>query len=113
MSEMEDFYNDCEETSGTIEESLAKTINSSLWSKISDSKFKELKAKYKRPDNCPNLMIPSVNEEVWSEKHPRINSIRSRDLKLQKILGYMIKGMIPIIETTNNILKAALKKRDI
>ena len=110
MSEMEDFYNDCEETSGAIEESLAKTINSSLRSKISDSKFKELKAKYKRPDNCPNLMIPSVNEEVWTEKHPRINSIRSRDLKLQKIMGYMIKGMIPIIETTNNILKAALKK---
>ena len=55
-------------------------------------------------------MIPPVNEEVWAEKHPKINAIRSRDLKLQKILGYMIKGMTPIIETTNEILKVAIKK---
>lgn len=55
-------------------------------------------------------MIPSVNEEVWMEKHPRINAMRSRDLKLQKIIGYIIKGMIPLRETANNILKAALKK---
>jgi hypothetical protein len=36
--------------------------------------------------------------------------VQSRDLKLQKILGYMIKGMTPIIETTNEILIATMKK---
>lgn len=56
-------------------------------------------------------MIPSVNEEVWTDKHPRINAIRSRDLKMQNMMGYLIKGMIPVIETTNNILQAALKKQ--
>ncbi|CAG2201389.1 unnamed protein product [Mytilus edulis] len=53
-------------------------------------------------------MIPSVNEEVWGEKHSMLNAIRSRDLKLQKIMGYVIKGMIPAIETTNDI--CSLKK---
>ncbi|XP_071126837.1 uncharacterized protein [Mytilus edulis] len=110
MDEMSEFYNDSEETSAAIEESLAKSVNTSLRSKIPDSKFKEIKSKYKRPENCQNLMIPSVNEEVWGEKHSMINAIRSRDLKLQKIMGYVIKGMIPAIETTNDILKAALKK---
>ncbi|VDI57060.1 Hypothetical predicted protein [Mytilus galloprovincialis] len=110
MDEMSEFYNDSEETSAAIEESLAKSVNTSLRSKIPDSKFKEIKSKYKRPENCQNLMIPSVNEEVWGEKHSMLNAIRSRDLKLQKIMGYVIKGMIPAIETTNDILKAALKK---
>jgi len=110
MDEMVEFYNDSEETGAAIEESLAKSINSSLRSKIPESKFNEMKAKYKRPENCGNLMIPKVNEQVWTEKHPMMNSIRSHDLKLQKIMGYTIKGMIPVIETANDILKAALKK---
>lgn len=104
MDEMVEFHNDSEETGA------AKSINSSLRSKIPESKFNEMKAKYKRPENCRNLMIPKVNEQVWTEKHPMMNSIRSHDLKLQKIMGYSIKGMIPIIETANDILKAALKR---
>jgi hypothetical protein len=56
-------------------------------------------------------MIPSVNEEVWTDKHPRINAMRSRDLKMENIMGYLIKGKIPVTETTSNILKAALKKQ--
>jgi hypothetical protein len=69
-----------------------------------------MKAKYKRLENCGNLMIPKINEQVWREKHHMMNSIRSRDLKLKKIMGYTIKGMIPVIETANDILKAAIKK---
>ncbi|CAC5370796.1 unnamed protein product [Mytilus coruscus] len=110
MDEMIECYNDSEETSAAIEESLAKSVKTSLRSKIPDSKFKEIKSKYKRPENCQNLMTPSVNEEVVTEKHSMINAIRSRDLKLQKIMGYVIKGIIPAIERTNDIAKAVLKK---
>jgi hypothetical protein len=42
--------------------------------------------------------------------HPQLNVIRTRDLRLLKVMGYMIKGMMPIIETTNSILKATHKK---
>lgn len=44
------------------------------------------------------------------KRHPQLNAIPTRDLRLLKIMGYMIKGMTSIIETTNSILKAALKK---
>ena len=44
------------------------------------------------------------------KRHPLLNAIRTRDLRLLKVMGYMIKGMTPIIETTNSILKAAFKK---
>jgi hypothetical protein len=44
------------------------------------------------------------------KRHPQLNVIRTRDLRLLKVMGYMIKGMMPIIETTNSILKATLKK---
>jgi hypothetical protein len=53
-----------------IEERLAKTINTSLRTNISESKFKEIKSKFKRPQNCQNLMIPTVNEVVWTKGIP-------------------------------------------
>jgi hypothetical protein len=43
---------------------LPKSLNSSLRTQIPDSKFKEMKEKFKRPENCQNLMISLVNEEV-------------------------------------------------
>jgi hypothetical protein len=49
---------------------LAKTINTSLRVNISESKFKEIKSKFKRPQNCQNLMIPTVNEVVWTKGIP-------------------------------------------
>ena len=110
MDEMIEFYNQSEDTSAPVEESLAKTVNASLRSQIPKKQFKEIKSRYKRPENCKNLMIPPVNEEVWTEKHPQMNAIRSRDLKLQTIMGGLIKGMIPVIETANDVLKAGLKK---
>ena len=44
------------------------------------------------------------------KRHPQHNVIRTRDRRLLKVMGYMIKGMLPIIETTNSMRKATLKK---
>ena len=52
MDELLEFYNDSEETSAAVGDSLAKSVNSSLRTQIPDSKFKEMKEKYKRPENC-------------------------------------------------------------
>jgi hypothetical protein len=49
-------------------EVLRKTINTSLRENISESKFKETKSKFKRPQHCQNLLIPTVNEVVWTKK---------------------------------------------
>jgi hypothetical protein len=70
MNEMSEFYDESEETSDLIEERLAKTINTSLRANISESKFKETKSKFKRPQNCQNLLIPTVNEIVWTKGIP-------------------------------------------
>ena len=67
MNAMSEFYDESEETSDPIEERLAKTINTSLRENISESKFNEIKTKFKRPQNCQNLMIPTVNEVVWTK----------------------------------------------
>jgi hypothetical protein len=47
MDELLEFYNDSEETSAAVGDSLAKSVNSSLRTQIPDSKFKEMKEKYK------------------------------------------------------------------
>ena len=64
MDDLLEFYNDVEETSAAVEDRLPKSLNSSLRTQIPDSKLKEMKDKYKRPENCQNLMISLVNEEV-------------------------------------------------
>jgi len=70
LNEMSEFYDESEETSDPIEKRLAKTINTSLRANISESKFKEIKSKFKRPQNCQNLIIPTVNEVVWTKGIP-------------------------------------------
>ncbi|CAC5395021.1 unnamed protein product [Mytilus coruscus] len=57
MDEMSEFYNDSEETSTAIEESLAKSVKTSLRSKIPDSKFKEIKSEYKKSRKIRKLKI--------------------------------------------------------
>jgi hypothetical protein len=47
MDELLEFYNDSEEMSAAVGDSLAKSVNSSLRTQIPDSKFKEMKEKYK------------------------------------------------------------------
>ena len=68
MDDLLEFYNDVEETSAAVEDRLPKSLNSSLRTQIPDSKFKEMKEKFKRPENCQNLMISLVNEEVLGWK---------------------------------------------
>jgi hypothetical protein len=110
MNEMSESYDESEETSNPIAERLAKTINTSLRANISESKLKEIKSKFKRPHNCQKSNDSHSKRGSVDKRHPQLNAIRTRDLRLLKVMGYMIKGMTPIIETTNYILKVALKK---
>jgi hypothetical protein len=93
MNEMSESYDESEETSNPIEERLAKTINTSLMANISESKLKEIKSKFKRPHNCQKSNDSHSKRGSVDKRHPQLNAIRTRDLRLLKVMGCMIKGM--------------------
>lgn len=44
---------------------LAKVINSSFLIRPSEEKSKTLCDMYCSPENCPNIKVPRINEEIW------------------------------------------------
>ena len=58
---------------------------------------------YKKPQNCSDLLVKKCNKEIWQE---RMNAQdRNKDLKVQKVLGAVLKGTFAIFEVTNTLIK--------
>ena len=58
---------------------------------------------YKKPQNCSDLLVKKCNKEIWQE---RMNAQdRNKDLKVQKVLGAVLKGTFAICEVTNTLIK--------
>ena len=63
---------------------LTGIINNLLIEKLDEQKLKKLGKTYNKPGNCPNMIIPKCNEEIW--RGDIFNtSRRSNDIVLQKI----------------------------
>ena len=73
-----------------------------LRSKISGEKLKSKAEGFKRPQNCENLIVPEVNVEVCKKMSSRA---KSRDLNFQKVQLHLTKGLIPIVQCLQLLLK--------
>ena len=49
---------------------------------MEEKKFETINKKYRRPENCPNIVAPKVNSEIWNE-HLQA-SHRMTDINLRK-----------------------------
>lgn len=54
------------ETSADVGADLARLVNEFCSRPLSLDEFNEMKKKYKRPGNCPQLQVPFVPEVIWS-----------------------------------------------
>ena len=70
-------------------------------------KRKEILQKYKKPNNCDNVLVPKVNEEIWS-KLPT-NAKRS-DIRTSALQDTLVKVSSVIICTTDKLLEHREKK---
>ena len=70
-----------------VNDRFSKLIDGLLRAKVSDEKMKEKAGRFKRPQNCQNLVLPKVNPEIWSKMASRA---KSRDLNLQNVQIYLI-----------------------
>ena len=67
-------------------------INNLFIEKLDEEKLKKLVKGYNKPENCPNIITPKCNEEIW--RSDILNtSRRSNDIVLQKIQIHTVKAI--------------------
>ena len=71
-----------------------------LRAKVSDEKMKEKAGRFRRQQNCENLVLPKVNPEIWSKMASRAKSM---DLNLQNVQVYLIMGLIPVVQSLQKL----------
>ena len=109
-----------EQLGPSVSEQLANFVNSTLRSKLSEEKLKEKQNAYPRPQNCETLEITRVNPEIWAQL---LSATRSRDTRLQKVQGLLLKGLMPLVQlletcrqskdSTNSMEKGKIIKLDL
>lgn len=91
-----------EETGLAVNTDLASVVNAMLKDGLPEEKLQEKLNKYHRPENCESLTKVRVNQAVWDNLTP---SIRSQDVKLQKVQTSMFKGMCALTSTIDSVLQ--------
>ena len=93
-----DEFSVSERTSAPISIGLAEIVNGLLKDKLPKEKLQEVQPKYVRPENCPNLVPPKVNKQIWQQMR---QDTRNTDSALQKAQGLMIAGLCAVLEVCN------------
>ena len=62
---LEQFYSQYSQTGPNVNDKLSKLIDTMLRAKVSDEKMEEKAGRFRRPQNCENLVLPKVNPEIW------------------------------------------------
>ena len=73
--------------------------------KLNEEKLTELKKLYETPENCSTLAETKVNQREWNNLE---ETVRSTDLKFQKVQKSLIKGMIVIVSVVNKLIPVSV-----
>ena len=65
FEDLSQFFSTDEQVGPRILEPLSEVIDSRLRAHISEESMKLLWDKYPRPENCKNLIVPRINNELW------------------------------------------------
>ena len=107
LSEISSSLSCSEDTGPPIADNLAELINGKFNADFSVEKKKEILQKYKKPSNCEKVLVPKINEEIWS-KLPS-NAKRS-DIKMSALQDTLVKVSSAIICSTDKLLEHREKK---
>ena len=87
---------------------LAGIINNFFIEKLDEEKLEKLVKTDNKPENCPNMITPKFNEEIW--RGGMLNtSRRSNDIVLPKIQMQTVKAACTMKDACDNIMKMNLK----
>ena len=88
-------------TSPPIESQIAFLINNMVVGGLSVEMVKERVEKHPPPENCKNLSVSTVNEEVW-DLLPRKS--RSVDLAFQAVQATVLQGTAALTKLYYNVI---------
>ena len=66
MDDLQQFFETGDSTAPDLEEKLANVVNNSLRVSVGEQKINDLCEKLLRPKNCEALVVPKVNQEIWT-----------------------------------------------
>ncbi|CAG2198200.1 unnamed protein product [Mytilus edulis] len=76
-----------------------------------NKEVQELVDKFVRPENCEFLEVPKVNKVLWSSKETS-KRLKDNDRSLQRTQGYLVKGMIPVVQLMEKSLKSSSEESE-
>ena len=98
-----DLYKDSEDCGPPVVDGVAKRINRSCTKRPAKEQFLTIQKKYLRPQNCEILKAPRVNPELWDDL---LDKTKAREASFQNYQKNLIKGIIPVIMFSHQIVKA-------
>ena len=103
IKDIENDFNSVEQAGEPISSNLAKIINNVIRIPINKEKLVKKLGRHPRPENVDWLKVNKCNAEILSEMLQSMT--RSKDLKTQKLQGYILKPVrviSKVIETLTN-----------
>ena len=91
-----------EETGPSIHEEIAKIVTRLVRDVMLEERLQDKINKYPQPENCEGLTKVRVKQLIWDNLS---STIRSQDLKFQKVQTSIVKGMTALARVTDAILK--------
>ena len=91
-----------EESGKPVSEKLSKTLNTLFLNDMEEKKFKTVNKKYRRPENCPNVVAPKVNSEIGNENLQAAH--RMTDKNRRKIQLLNVSAAYAVIEACDKVV---------
>ncbi|XP_033730056.1 uncharacterized protein LOC117319330 [Pecten maximus] len=101
----------CNDTTGPdVDPKLATLLTNVLSQNVTEEKIKPLMEKYNRPGNVELLQCTKVNPEIWGKIR---TTTRSRDIKLQRSQQRLVKGLVPLVQVVETLIKSKTEKKQL
>ena len=86
---------------------LAKIIDQRLSSEIDREKLKCIVSKYKTPQNCEQLYLTKINQEIWSQLPAHA---KRADIRVANLQDTLLGGISATLVSVNELLECREKK---
>lgn len=107
LSEIAQDFDCGDDTGPNVSEKLAEIVNKRWAEKLDDAKLKLKLEKYDRPANCPRLLVPKVNPEIWTNLS---HDTKSADLRIANFQKTLTKAGSALTKMTDSLLELRAKE---
>ena len=111
VGRLENLFHVKEDFGLSIHDSLASTVNRGISNNFNLKDVMDRNEHLKTPSNCSFLTVPKLNEELLFEESID-GSFKQNDGVLQKTQGLLTKGMIPLVQMMDNMVKDDVRDAD-